>query len=149
MKANFGSYFDMRQMRVRIAAFLLASAVAYAATPPADAQARTAVERDVEGYAIASCLAAQDQSYLKDQGNGWASAIIQRGKGDIGPLKAVTAAVNAELAKGDMAIIRSEKDSMKDMVLPVMYCGEIIDAPPVHGAIKKAVKALAPDYRTH
>jgi hypothetical protein len=40
---------------------------------------RPPVLRDVEGYVIASCLAQQSEPYLKDQGDGWASVVIQRG----------------------------------------------------------------------
>jgi hypothetical protein len=56
--------------------------------------------------------------------------------------------VKAELAKGNMAIIRSETEPTKDKPLPVMYCGEIIDAPSVHAAITKAATILAPAYRS-
>jgi hypothetical protein len=44
---------------------------------------RPAVVRDVEGYAIASCLVNQFEPYLKDQGDAWASVIVQRMKGDL------------------------------------------------------------------
>jgi hypothetical protein len=107
------------------------------------------VQRDVEGYAIASCLAAQDQPYLKDQGDGWASVIIQRGKGGLDIITAVAVAVKAELAKGDMAVVRSETGPTKEKPLPVLYCGEIIDVPSVKVAINRAVKKLAPSYRPH
>ena len=33
---------------------------------------RTDVQRDVEGYAVASCLTNQAEPYLKDQGDAWA-----------------------------------------------------------------------------
>src|SRR3989442_2321369 len=39
---------------------------------------RTQVQRDVESYAIASCLTQQAEPYLKDQGDAWASVIVQR-----------------------------------------------------------------------
>src|SRR2546427_6325373 len=44
---------------------------------------RTQVQRDVESYAIASCLTQQAEPYLKDQGDAWASVIVQRMHGDI------------------------------------------------------------------
>jgi len=105
------------------------------------------VQRDVEGYAIASCLSAQDQPYLKDQGDGWASVIIQRGKGGLDIITAVAVAVKAELAKGNMAVVRTETGPTKE--LPVLYCGEIIDVPSVKVAINRAVKKLASSYRPH
>jgi hypothetical protein len=113
-----------------------------------DACARSAVQRDVEGYAIASCLAVQDQPYLKDQGDGWASAIIQRAKGGLDALTAVAAAVKAEVARGQMAVIHSETGPMMDKTLPVLYCAEIIDAPSIQAAINKAIKKLASSYRS-
>ena len=125
----------------------MAAAACCAAMSTSDAYARSPVQRDVEGYAIASCLAAQDQPYLKDQGDGWASVIIQRGKGELDALTAVAAAVKAELAKGGMAIVHNEDGPIKDKPLPVLYCSEIIDAPSVHAAINTAVKKLAPSYR--
>ena len=137
----------MRDLRRRATRCLLVAAACCAAISTSDAYARSAVQRDVEGYAIASCLAAQDQPYLKDQGDGWASVIIQRGKGELDALTAVAAAVKAELAKGGMAIVHNEDGPIKDKPLPVLYCSEIIDAPSVHAAINTAVKKLAPSYR--
>ena len=110
---------------------------------------RTAVERDVESYAIATCLVNQQEPYLKDQGDGWASAIIQRAKGGLDAFTDVAAAVKAELTKGNMVVIRSETEPMKDKPLPVMYCGEIIDQPSVDAPIHKAVKKLKPSYGRH
>jgi hypothetical protein len=145
--ANSGNYFNMQQVRLRIAAFLFAATVGQGGTPATAADARTAVQRDVEGYAVASCLAAQNQPYLKDQGDGWASAIIQRGKGSLDAFARVAAAVKKELSKGNMAIIRSESEPTRDKPLPVMYCSEIVDVPSVHAAIAKAATDLAPSYR--
>jgi hypothetical protein len=129
----------MRKSQLRIAVALLAATTSDAATSASDAHARTAVRRDVEGYAIASCLAAQDQQYLKDQGDGWASAIIQRGKGSLDAFTGIASAVKAELAKANMAVIRRENET-KDKPLPIMYCSEIIDAPSVRAAINNALR---------
>lgn len=107
---------------------------------------RPEVLRDVEGYAIASCLANQAQPYLKDQGDAWASVIVQRMKGSIDVLAGVAEQVNRESANGVMAVIRDETGSGKDKVLPVLYCGEIIDRPSVRAEIQRAVAALSPSY---
>jgi hypothetical protein len=139
----------MRQLRFRTAVCLSVATAGYLAMSTLAAYARSAVQRDVEGYAIASCLYAQKEPYLKEQGDGWASAIVQRSNGSLDALTAVGDAVKAELAKGDMAIIRNEAEPMKGLALPVMYCGEIIDEPSVHAAIAKAVKTLAASYRPH
>jgi len=107
---------------------------------------RPKVLRDVEGYAIASCLVHQAQPYLKDQGDAWASAVIQRGKAPVEALATIHDAVKREIARGDMAVIRAETGPQKDKALPVLYCGEIIDSPPVRAAIQKAVAELGPLY---
>ena len=113
----------------------------------ASAGGRPAVQRDVEGYAIASCLANLDQPYLKDQGDAWAAAIIQRAKGGLGAFNLVATAVKAEVAKGGMAVMHAETGAEKDKTLPIMYCNEIIYRPSVDAAISKAVTKLAPSYR--
>ena len=107
---------------------------------------RPEVLRDVEGYAIASCLVSQRESYLVDQGNGWASVVVQRMKGEIDTFAAVAETVKRELAKGDMAIIRDESAPNADKMLPILYCSEIIDTPAVRGEIAKAVVALDRAY---
>jgi hypothetical protein len=136
----------MRQMQFIISWLAIAS-LGCAAPSAADAHARTAVQRDVEGYAVASCLAAQGQAEIKDQGDGWASAIIHRGKGELDAFTAVATAVKTEVAKGNMAVVHNESDPMHGKSMPVMYCSEIIDVPSVRSTIEKAVKALAPSYK--
>lgn len=107
---------------------------------------RPEVLRDVEGYAIASCFVNQPQPYLKDQGDAWASVIIQRMKGSPDVLAEIVEQVKLENEKGDMAVIRDEAEPGKDKTLPVLYCSEIIDKPAVRTAIQKAVEALNPSY---
>jgi hypothetical protein len=111
------------------------------------AHGRSDVQRDVEGYAISSCLTNQKDPYLKDQGDAWASVIVQRSHGDIEQLKPVASAVNTETAQGHVAVMRVESDPAHGKELPVLTCAEIIDAPRVREAIDKAVKKLAPAYR--
>ena len=110
------------------------------ATIPARAIANDAVRRDVESYAIASCLTYQQEAFLKDQGDGWASAIVQRSKGDINDLTAVAEVVKDEVAKGNMVVIRNEDGRAPDKALPVAYCFEILDTLSVHTAVEQAIK---------
>jgi hypothetical protein len=84
---------------------------------------------------------------LKDQGDGWASVILQRMKGDVSVLAVVAGAIKVELAKGRMAVIRNEVGPLPDKELPILYCSEIIDVPQVREAILKAETKLAPAYR--
>jgi hypothetical protein len=107
---------------------------------------RPEVVRDVEGYAIASCLVNQSQPYLKDQGDAWASVIVQRMKGDLEVFAGLAEQVKVETAKGEMAVVRNEAEPGTDKALPVLYCSEIIDEPAVRAAIQKAVAALDSSY---
>lgn len=102
--------------------------------------------RDVEGYAIASCLVSQSNSYLKDQGDAWASVIIQRMQGDPGILLDIVEQVTLEVENGNMAVIRSEVEPEQDKILPVLFCNEIIYQPKIKSKIFEAVKKLEPFY---
>lgn len=108
--------------------------------------ARSEVLRDVEGYAIASCLTYQTQPYLKDQGDAWASVIVQRMKGSLETFAAVAEQVKRESKGDDVAVIRNESGAEQDKILPVLYCSEMIDNPSVRAAIQKAVVELNPSY---
>jgi hypothetical protein len=131
-------------MRTRMAAL---SALACALTGSNIAYGRSDVQRDVEGYAIASCLTSQKDAYLKDQGDGWASVIVQRSHGDVEHFKKVADVVSTVVAQGHVAVMRVESDTARAKELPVLTCAEIIDTPRVREAIDKAVKKLAPAYR--
>jgi hypothetical protein len=111
------------------------------------AHARTNVQRDVEGYAIATCLSEQPVAYLKDQGDAWASVVVQRSPANIQLFQPVQDAVEAELKKGHAAAIYDEKDPHRSKPVPVLYCAEIIDEPLVREAIDKAIKKLERVYR--
>ena len=129
-------------------AMLLSALVVAGCTTKTDTigSPRPAVVRDVEGYAIASCLINQSQPYLEDQGDAWASVIVQRMKGDLEVFAGVAEQVKLETAKGEMAVVRNEAEPGTDKALPVLYCSEIIDEPAVRAAIRKAVAALNPSY---
>lgn len=129
-------------------ALLLSALVAAGCTTKTDTtdSPRPVVVRDVEGYAIASCLVNQSQPYLEDQGDAWASVIVQRMKGDLEVFAGVAEQVKLETAKGEMAVVRNEAEPGTDKALPLLYCSEIIDKPAVRAAIQKAVAALNPSY---
>jgi hypothetical protein len=114
-----------------------------AAVSAANAAGPGVAQRDAEGYAIASCLIAMKEPYLKEQGDGWGSVIVQRSKLGLEALNAVAAVVKTEVSKGNMAVTRVETEPEKDLALPVMYCNEIIHTPAVRAAIKEAVKKFA------
>lgn len=106
------------------------------------AAGRSEAQRDVEGYAIATCLMAQDRPYLKDQGYGWGETIVQGRGRDPEMLAPVKAAVTAVLAKGDMPVARDEGSPQQGKALPLLYCGEIIDKPGVRAAIIQVLAKL-------
>lgn len=107
---------------------------------------RSAVQRDVEGYAIAKCLTLQVDAFLKDQGDAWGAVIVQRMKGDVDALAAVAEQVERAHAVGDMAVIRDESQPQNVKALPILHCGEVIDRPAVRLEIQRAVVALGPSY---
>ena len=111
-----------------------------------DGVPRSNVLRDIEGYAIASCFVFQSHPYLKDQGDAWASVIIQRMKGNPNALAGIVEQVKIEIAKGDIAVIRDDVVPGKDKTLPVLFCSEIIDKPGVRAAIHKTIVVLEPLY---
>ncbi len=102
--------------------------------------------RDVEGYAIASCLASQPHSYLKDQGDAWASVIVQRMHGDPSVLLDIFKRVTIQVEKGNIAVMRSEIEPGQDKILPVLFCSEIIYQPEIRSTILEVVKKLEPFY---
>ena len=102
--------------------------------------AQSDASHDVNGYAIASCLTYQDNPYLKDQGDAWASVIIQRTRGSVESLTDVAEVVKQETDKGGMAVMRDEAGG--DKALPLLYCYEIIERPAVREAIDNAATAL-------
>ncbi|WP_428145284.1 hypothetical protein [Delftia acidovorans] len=134
---------------MRAALLLLVPAIAGCTpdTNPAGG-ARTQVQRDVESYAIASCLTQQAEPYLKDQGDAWASVVVQRMHGDIEVLAGIAEQVQRENTNGDMAVMRDETRPGQGKPLPVLHCGEVIDRPAVRAAIQKAIAALRPSYES-
>lgn len=109
--------------------------------------ARSDVQRDVEGYAVASCLIKQKEPLLKEQGALWADSIVQRSHGDIEGFRTVAEAVDASVAQKPVPQARRESDPMHAAPVPVSFCAEIIDDPPIRAAIDKAIKKLTPAYR--
>ncbi|WP_320196351.1 hypothetical protein RMR10_009205 [Agrobacterium rosae] len=110
----------------------------------ARADARSQLQQDVEGYAVATCLTAQNSDYLKDQGDGWASIIVQRGYGDVEDWQPLIDAVNSALKDGSVAVIKGDGTSSKQM--PVFYCAEIIDQPKVRSVVDATMEKMKAAY---
>ncbi len=129
-------------MMWRLTVLLVAGfANAASAAPP-----RNRLSRDLESYAIAACLAGRPERELKAQGEGWASAIVQRGHGPIGPCRKVADVARDQALASGPAVIRNETSATGDQTLPIMTCVEIVEAPAVRTAITRATIRLAPFY---
>jgi hypothetical protein len=111
------------------------------------AEARDQLRRDVEGYASATCLTLQEEDYLRQQGQGWASIIIQRGYGDIGHWLPLIESVRAQLKEEPVSMIIGDGPAAKPV--PIFHCAEIIDKPRVRAAIEAAITRFKPDYEGH
>ncbi len=97
-------------------------------------------------YAAASCFAALPQLFLKQEGEPWAGAVIQRGRGGPEQWIPVVDAVAAELKRAGIVQGQGDGPQSPTMPLPVMTCGEITRAATVRAAIATAHRALAADY---
>jgi hypothetical protein len=125
----------------------VAAAAVLAALSSAALQARSTLDRDVEGYAMASCLAAAGDPRLKDESDAWASVIVQRSRGGIAPFTALAAAVRAELARRGIDRMSIETPAgASDRPVPLLTCHDIIDAPAVAKALDTARARLRRDY---
>lgn len=107
---------------------------------------RSQLQRDVEGYAVATCLVLQNDAVLKEQGDGWASIIVQRGYGRIEDWQPLIDAVTLTLTVSQvpMTVIKGEGISSKQM--PVFYCAEIIDQPEVRNTINATMEKMKSAY---
>lgn len=108
---------------------------------------RSALQRDVEGYAVAACLLKQKDPALRRQGEGWASVVVQGGRGDPSLLAPVQRAVEAEMARSGVPVAHLDGGPDGDIALPVMWCAQMPDRPAVRAAITRAEARLAPAYR--
>lgn len=105
---------------------------------------RSQLQRDIEGYAVATCLALQNDVVLKEQGDGWASIIVQRGYGRIEDWQPLIDAVTLTVSQVPMTVIKGEGISSKQM--PVFYCAEIIDQPEVRNTINATREKMKSAY---
>lgn len=137
----------MSNIRISIIRLTISWILFLNATSVSHATMRTQVEKDVEGYAIATCLTLQkDSDYLKDQGYGWADIIVQRGHGGLDAFDALAAAVKSEVENHPVPSITPD-GPQKPKAMPVYYCAEIIDQPQIRKSIDQTIKALKPHYR--
>ena len=102
--------------------------------------------RDLQEYAIASCLFNQESPFLRDQGDSWASAIIQRSRGALEHFTAVADVVKAEVSKGNMVVVRAENEPGHEKPLPIAYCVALLDTVSVRDAVNKAAKKIESAY---
>ncbi|WP_288426833.1 hypothetical protein [uncultured Agrobacterium sp.] len=122
----------------------LAVALSCAIASAARSAPRSQLQRDVEGYVVATCLTLQESDVLKDQGDGWASIIVQRGFGNVEDWQPLIDAVTAAVKSKPVAVIKGDGVTSKQM--PIFYCAEIIDQPEVRAEIERTMEKMKPAY---
>lgn len=127
---------------MRFVLMVMAAAMAGCTMHPASlSNVNHQVLKDIESYAIASCLCNQADPYLKQQGDAWASAIIQRTNITLETLTSISAQIDNYAGGGQTALVRSEAPGEKDKSLPLMFCYEIVEKSEIRAAIQGAVSA--------
>jgi len=115
----------------------------------AQAKARSALDRDLDDYAISTCLLETDNTALKEQGGRWAGAIVQRSHGPIEAFSLIADAVRAEIKEKGFAQGHDDGPIASGAIaMPMLTCGEMTDQPKVAHAMSKAKAALRRHYRT-
>lgn len=106
---------------------------------PDQHEVESAVLLEISGYAMASCLAYQDDPQIQHQGFGWASAVVQRMEGGIDMLTGVADQVKLTSSATPAAAIRDETAPRKELQLSIRHCYETLHEPAVQAAIQDAV----------
>jgi hypothetical protein len=70
--------------------------------------ANTALDRDLNGYAVAACLLEIGEGRVGDDASTWASAIVQRSHGDIEPFTRVSDAARAAARRIGPALVHGD-----------------------------------------
>lgn len=109
----------------------------------AEIASRSEVQRDVESYAIATCLTLQKADFLKGQGDGWGSVIVNRGHGDVEDWHPLIRAVKSVVENEHLPVTQGDG---KVLELPVAFCVEIIDHPEIANVIRKTIEKMTPAY---
>jgi hypothetical protein len=133
----------MRRLFLSIIAILIVPA----AEASAQAKTRSALDRDLDGYAVSTCLMETDNAALKDQGARWAGAIVQRSHGPIEAFSRVADAVRVEIKENGFAQGHDDGPVATGAIsMPMLTCGEVTDQPKVAHAMSKAKAALRKHY---
>lgn len=113
----------------------------------ASAAPREQLRKDVEGYAIATCLSKQASPEIRDQGDAWASAIVQRGRGEVEDWQPLVAAVDAAIRRTPMLVIKGDASVVEaSKPISIAYCSELIDQRDVNRAIENAIRKMKSRY---
>lgn len=127
--------------------FAAAIVVASCGLPMSSAVARSELDRDLDGYAIASCMIASHSPVLIEQGHGWAGAIVQRSHGPIKIFQQIASAVNQEIRVSGFALGHRDGPVQSSRLnLFMVTCGEIVDNRRVAIAIARARVSLVRYY---
>ncbi|MGH8083649.1 MAG: hypothetical protein ACREPV_00030 [Lysobacter sp.] len=102
--------------------------------------ARAAILQEINGYAMASCLAYSSEPRIQREGYGWASVVVQRMEGGIDTLAGVAEAVKAETFKRTPPVIPDEIGPGREIELSVLHCYEIAHQPAVQAIVEEAAR---------
>jgi len=121
---------------------LLSSATLFCAFN-AHAAPRTQLQRDVEGYVSAACLAGQANAALAQQGQDWAAIIINRSRADLQSFEQLSKAVKETMRRLPMAIVKGDRPvDDPGAKAEVFYCAELIDDPEMRRVIDNVQRRL-------
>jgi len=107
---------------------------------------RNALDRDLDGYVMGSCLAQNNDATIKKQGEALAEAIVQRSHGDIQNFLSLEKVIHDELAKSGVGVAHLDGPIASDLPLPILTCDEMRDRLTVQRAIGVARSKLRRDY---
>ena len=112
---------------VAVLGLVILPPLAVHAAAAADRRGPAPLRRDVEGYAFAACLVAQDSAYLKEQGHGCGAVVLERSRGGLEPLTSLAKAVRAEAVRTPMAVMHKDGPVSEPLVpLLILFCADLL-----------------------
>ncbi len=130
----------------RIVSLLSVLAMCLSALPAWAGCRRSALDRDLEDYVMASCLTMAGDAALKEQGHAWAGAILQRSHGDFQNFLPLADVVGKELERTGVGMAHRDGPVGSELPVPVLTCAEMRDRPAVQRAMAAARQTLRRAY---
>lgn len=131
----------MMRSAILLCLLALAGCAAAGGSPAGQAPGDSPILQEIRGYAMASCLAYQPGPALRQQGYGWASAVVQGMDGGIDGLSSVAETVRRASADAPPPTIRDETAPGQEMQLTILHCYQVAHSPAVEAAVRDAARA--------